>query len=43
MDMHKEYYKGKGGGFPQIRGYGQFCESVFAHGSSLHQKCFNFA
>jgi hypothetical protein len=42
MDKHKEYYKGEGGGFPSSPSYGESCESVFAHGSSVHQKCSNY-
>jgi len=49
MARHREYYyKGEGGGFPQVReapssGYGGSCESLFVHGSSMHQKCSNYA
>ncbi len=39
---HKEYYKGEGGGFPPIPCRGESCESVYAHGSSMHQKCSNY-
>jgi hypothetical protein len=28
---------------PRSLDYGEFCEFVFAHGSSMHQKCFNYA
>ncbi len=40
---HKEYYKGEGGDFPPSLGRGESCESMYAHGSSVHQKCFNDA
>jgi hypothetical protein len=43
MARHKEYYKGEGGAFPPSPGRGESCESVFAHGSSVHQKCSNYA
>jgi hypothetical protein len=35
--MHKVYYKGEGGGSPTSSSHGESCESVFAHGSSMHQ------
>ncbi len=38
MPMHKEYYKGEGGGL----GHGESCESMFGHGLSMHQKCSNY-
>jgi hypothetical protein len=41
--MHIVYYKGEGGGFPQVWGRGEFCESGFAHGSFVHQKCSSYA
>jgi hypothetical protein len=28
---------------PPSSSHGEFCESVFAHGSSMHQKCSNYA
>jgi hypothetical protein len=34
MERHREYYKGEGGGFPQVRGHGESCESEFARGLS---------
>ncbi len=43
MVRHKEYYKGEGGGFPQVRGHDEFCEFVFVRGSSVHQKCSKYA
>ncbi len=43
MVRHKRYYKGEGGGFPQVLSHGEYCESVFARGSSVHQKCYNYA
>jgi len=42
MDKHIEYYKGEGCGFPSSLGRGESCESIFAHGSSMHQKCSNY-
>jgi hypothetical protein len=43
MVRHREYYKGEGGGFPQSSGHGESYEFVFAYGSSMHQKCLNYA
>jgi len=40
---HKEYYKGEGGGFPPCPGYGESYEFVFICGSSMHQRCSNYA
>jgi hypothetical protein len=37
MARHREYYKGEGGGFPQVRAVVSLCESVFTHGLSMHQ------
>jgi hypothetical protein len=37
VTKHKIYYKGEGGGFPPNLGYGEYCESVFACGSFVHQ------
>jgi hypothetical protein len=39
LAMHKSYYKGEGGGFSS---HGESCESMFAHGSSVHQKCSSY-
>jgi hypothetical protein len=39
MARHREYYKG----LPPSPGHGESCESMFAHGSSMHQKCSNHA
>ncbi len=33
---HREYYKGEGGGFPQVK-------AMSAHGSFVPQKCSNYA
>jgi hypothetical protein len=38
---HKKYYKWEGGGFSQVWAIMSF-KSMFAHGSSVHQKCFNY-
>jgi hypothetical protein len=43
MVKHKTYYKGEGGGFPPSSGRGESYEFVFARGSSMHQKCSNYA
>jgi hypothetical protein len=43
MANHKKYYNGEGGGFPPSLGRGESCESVYAHGSSVHEKCSNYA
>jgi hypothetical protein len=40
MTSHKEYYKVVASPSPS---YDEFCESMYAHGSSMHQKCFNYA
>jgi hypothetical protein len=37
MARHIIYYKGEGGGFPPSSGCGEFCESMFACGSFVHQ------
>jgi hypothetical protein len=34
MARHKVYYKGEGGGFPQVRACGESFESKFVRGSS---------
>jgi hypothetical protein len=34
MVRHKVYFKGEGGGFPQIQVVVSLCESKFAYGSS---------
>jgi len=39
---HIEYYKGEGGGFPQVWAMVSLM-SPFGHGSFMHQKCFNYA
>jgi hypothetical protein len=42
---HREYYKGEGGGFPSSLNHGESCEScesMYAHGESVHQKCSNY-
>jgi hypothetical protein len=36
MVNHREFYKGEGGGFPPTSGRGEFCEFVYARGSSMH-------
>jgi hypothetical protein len=41
MARHREYYKGKVVASPSL-GLGESCEFVFAHGSSVHQKCFSY-
>jgi hypothetical protein len=43
MARHRIYYKGEDGGFPQVRTMVSLYESVFARGSSMHQKCSNYA
>jgi hypothetical protein len=40
---HRKYYKGEGNDFPSSLGHGESCEFVYAHGSSMHQKCSNYA
>jgi hypothetical protein len=42
VESHKVYYKGEGGGFPQVRAVGVLCVRV-ARGSSQHQRCSNYA
>jgi hypothetical protein len=41
--MHKKYYNGEGDGFPPSLSYGEFCESMFACGLFMQQKCSNYA
>jgi hypothetical protein len=43
MANHKKYYNEEGGGFPPNPSIDGSCESVYACGSSMHQKCYNFA
>ncbi len=43
MARHRVYYKGEGGGLPPSSGHGESCESIFAYGSSVHQRCSNSA
>jgi hypothetical protein len=43
MARHKKYYKGGRWWLPPSSGHGEFCEFVFARGSSMHQKCSNYA
>ncbi len=43
VERYKLYYKGEGGGFLTSLGLNESCESEFAHGSSQHQKCSNYA
>jgi hypothetical protein len=40
--MRKEYYRGEVVASPKS-GCGESCESVFARGSSMHNKCLNYA
>jgi len=40
MVNHREYYKGEGGS-PSLS-CGEFYESLYARGSSMHQKCSNY-
>jgi len=42
MATHKEYYKGGQWWLPPSLGHCESCESVFAHGLSMHQKCFSY-
>jgi hypothetical protein len=42
MARHKVYYKGEGGGFPQVRAMVSFVSSCLARGSSVHQKCSSY-
>jgi len=43
MASHRNYYKGEGGGFPQIWFVVNLVSSCMSHGSSMHQKCSNYA
>jgi len=43
MARHKEYYKGGRWWLHPNPSRGESCESMFAHGLSMHQKCFNYA
>jgi hypothetical protein len=40
---HKKSYKGGRWWFLPNSGCGKFFESMYAHGSFVHQKCFNYA
>jgi hypothetical protein len=42
MAIHKEYYKGEGDVFPQVRVMVSI-EFMYCHDSSMHQKCSNYA
>ncbi len=42
MARHREYYKGEGGGFPQVWAMVSLVSPSFVRGSSVHQKCFNY-
>jgi hypothetical protein len=42
MARHKKYYKGRWR-LPPSPSRGEFCESMFARDSSVHQKCSNYA
>jgi hypothetical protein len=42
MANHR-YYKGEGGGFPLSSGCGEFCEFMYVHSLSVHQKYSNYA
>jgi hypothetical protein len=39
---HREHFKKEGGGFPPSLGRDESCESAYARGSSVHQKCSNY-
>jgi len=43
MANHREYYKGGRWWLPPSLGRGESCELVYACGSSVHQKCSNYA
>jgi hypothetical protein len=43
MANHREYYKGGRWWLPPSLGRGESCELVYARGSSVHQKCSNYA
>ncbi len=43
MVCHKKYYKGEGGGFPQVWGMMSFLNPCMPTASSMHQKCCNYA
>jgi hypothetical protein len=40
---HREYYKGGRWWLPPNLSHGESCEFVYVRGSSMHQKCFNYA
>jgi hypothetical protein len=40
--MHRKYYKGGRWWLPPNLSRGESCESMFARGSSMHQKCSNY-
>jgi hypothetical protein len=39
----KKKNEGEGGGFPPNSNHGEFYESMYARGLSMHQKCSNYA
>ncbi len=43
MARHKKYYKGGKWWFPPSLGRGEFCESMFICGSSMHRRCSSYA
>jgi hypothetical protein len=43
MAKHSEYYKGESWWLPPSLGRVDSCESMFAHGSFMHQKCSYYA
>jgi hypothetical protein len=43
MVNHEKYYKGGRWWLPPSLGYDESCESVYARGSFMHQKCSNHA
>jgi hypothetical protein len=43
MAKHRKYYEGEGSGFPPSPGCDESYEFVFTDGSSVHQKCYNYA
>ncbi len=40
---HKEYYKGEGGGFPQVQVVVSLVKSMLVRGSFMQQKCSDYA
>jgi hypothetical protein len=43
MANHREYYKGEGGGFPQVQAMVSLVNLCILVAHPMHQKCSNYA